>query len=111
MGRSGGTAPFTLTLDDGGADLSINAFGVISGTPAGAGTYTLIVGATDAIGAQAAPLVLTLRVLHGYSPLMKIEGHRICLDTVRGFTDGTPPGAVEYVVRSPGQNFVSEKKK
>ena len=57
------------------------------------------------------PCTLTLRVQRGYSPFLKIEGHRICLDTVRGFTDGTPPGAVEYVVRSPGQNFVSEKKK
>jgi hypothetical protein len=57
------------------------------------------------------PCTLTLQVQRGYSPFMKIDGHRICLDTVRGFTDGTPPGAVEYVVRSPGQNFVSEKKK
>jgi hypothetical protein len=56
------------------------------------------------------PCTLTLKVKHGYSPFMKIEGHRICLDSVRGFTDGTPPGAVEYVVRWAGQNFVSEKK-
>lgn len=57
------------------------------------------------------PCTLTLQVQRGYSPFMKIEGRRICLDTVRGFTDGTPPGSVEYKVRWPGQNFVSEKRK
>ena len=57
------------------------------------------------------PCTLTLKVQRGYSQFMKIEGNRICLDTVRGFTDGTPPGAVEYVVRWPGQNFVSEQTK
>ncbi len=56
------------------------------------------------------PCTLTLQVQRGYSPFMRIEGHRICLDTVRGFTDGTPPGAAEYEVRWPGQSFVSEKK-
>ena len=55
------------------------------------------------------PCTLTLAVRRGYSTLMKIDGRRICLDTVTGFTDGTPPGAVEYEVRAPGQAFVSEK--
>ena len=55
------------------------------------------------------PCTLTLQVQQGYSTLMKIDGHRVCLDTVRGFTDGTPPGAVEYEVRAAGQPFVSEK--
>lgn len=55
------------------------------------------------------PCTLTLQVQRGYSKFIKINGHRVCLDTVRGFTDGTPPGAVEYEVRAPGQNFVSEK--
>lgn len=56
------------------------------------------------------PCTLTLNVQRGYSTFLKIDGHRICLDSVRGFTDGTPPGAVEYEVRSAGQTFVSEKK-
>ena len=29
-----------------------------------------------------------------------------CLDSVRGLTDGTPPGTVHYQVRSPGQDWV-----
>ena len=31
---------------------------------------------------------------------------RLCLDTVVGKTDGTPPGVVIYHVRQPGQDFV-----
>lgn len=51
---------------------------------------------------------LTLKVRKGYSDLLRIEGHRICLDTVTGLTDGTPPGAVTYTVNNPGQNLVEE---
>ena len=43
----------------------------------------------------------------GYSTFLKIDGHKICLDTVRGLTDGTPPGVVEYKVRIPGQGLVA----
>lgn len=52
--------------------------------------------------------VTTLVVRVGYSPFVRIEGERLCLDTVRGFTDGTPPGAAEYQVRHAGQDLVSE---
>lgn len=51
---------------------------------------------------------LTLKVRKGYSDLLRIEGRRICLDTVTGLTDGTPPGAVTYTVRNPGQDIVGE---
>jgi hypothetical protein len=51
---------------------------------------------------------LTLKVRKGYSELVRIEGRRICLDTVKGLTDGTPPGTVDYTVRDPGQNIVGE---
>lgn len=54
------------------------------------------------------PCLTTLKVQKGYSTFIRISGHSICLDTVTGFTDGTPPGVVMYVVRSPGQDFVSE---
>lgn|SRR5574338_44710 len=54
------------------------------------------------------PCQLTLPVQKGYSTLMRIDGKPICLDTVTGLTDGTPPGAVQYTVRKPGQDFVSE---
>ena len=50
----------------------------------------------------------TLKVKQGYSSMISIEGRPVCLDTVRGLTDGTPPGVVEYKVRDPGQGLVSE---
>ena len=43
----------------------------------------------------------------GYSTFLSVGGHAICLDTITGLTDGTPPGGVNYTVRSPGQDFVT----
>jgi hypothetical protein len=61
-------------------------------------------------GAAIKPCLTTLRVLTGYSEgLLRIGGRRVCNDTVSGFTDGTPPGAVRYKVRAAGQEFVSEE--
>jgi hypothetical protein len=60
------------------------------------------------VGATIKPCQLTLQVLVGYSEWIRIDGRRICLDTVDGLTDGTPPGTVHYGVRAPGQDFVSE---
>jgi hypothetical protein len=51
----------------------------------------------------------TLPVKEGYSEWLRIGGRRVCLDTVTGLTDGTPPGTVKYLVRDPGQQFVEEK--
>jgi hypothetical protein len=51
----------------------------------------------------------TLVVRRGYSELVSIEGNRLCLDSIRGLTDGTPPGIVEYKVQDAGQNFVAEQ--
>ncbi len=61
------------------------------------------------VGATIKPCARTLRVEQGYSSFVRIEGRRICLDTVTGFTDGTPPGVVKYEVRSAGQSLVSEE--
>jgi hypothetical protein len=58
------------------------------------------------IGMTIKPCQQTLRVQVGYSTWVKIDGHGVCLDTVRGLTDGTPPGAVEYKVRLAGQKLV-----
>jgi len=55
------------------------------------------------------PCVTTLKVQQGYSDWVRIGGKSICLDTVTGFTDGTPPGTVKYKVNFAGQVFVSEK--
>ncbi|MFO8089576.1 MAG: hypothetical protein R6U13_07055 [Desulfatiglandaceae bacterium] len=52
----------------------------------------------------------TLVVKEGYSDLLRIDGRRVCLDTVTGLTDGTPPGTVKYKVNKPGQNLVKEVK-
>jgi hypothetical protein len=62
------------------------------------------------MGATIKPCTTTLKVQAGYSAELRIEGRRICLDTVTGLTDGTPPGTVDYRVRNAGQNFVSEAK-
>lgn len=60
------------------------------------------------VGATIKPCQQTLRVQTGYSGLVRINGRRVCLDTVTGLTDGTPPGTVQYKVRQPGQDLVSE---
>jgi hypothetical protein len=60
-------------------------------------------------GAAIKPCTLTLPVTFGYSiSFLRIDGIPVCLDTVTGFTDGTPPMAVRYKVRAAGQSFVSE---
>lgn len=56
------------------------------------------------------PCTQTLGVRVGYSKgLVRIQGKRVCLSTISGFTDGTPPGAVRYEVRQAGQEFVAER--
>jgi hypothetical protein len=54
------------------------------------------------------PCTSTLPVQHGYSQFLRIQGRRICLDTVTGLTDGTPPGSVPYQVQQPGQQLVDQ---
>jgi hypothetical protein len=60
------------------------------------------------VGPTIKPCTSTLAVRQGYSGLVRIQGHRVCLDTVTGLTDGTPPGTVQYSVRYAGQDFVEE---
>jgi len=52
------------------------------------------------------PCKTTLKVKAGYSTFVRIQGHRVCLASVQGLTDGTPPGVVNYKVLSPGQRLV-----
>jgi hypothetical protein len=54
------------------------------------------------------PCLHTLPVRAGYSELLRIEGRRVCLDSLTGLTDGTPPGTVMYKVNAPGQELVTE---
>ena len=55
------------------------------------------------------PCQRTLKVKQGYSTLLWIDGKRVALGSVRGLTDGTPPGVVEYVVRQRGQELLEER--
>src|SRR4051794_4088319 len=50
------------------------------------------------IGPTIKPCQKTLKVKEGYSEFIKINGQPVCLDTVTGLTDGTPPGVVKYKV-------------
>lgn len=52
------------------------------------------------------PCQKTLIARTGYSDFVRIGGDPVCLDSLVGFTDGSPPGTVEYHVKSPGQRFV-----
>ena len=66
-----------------------------------------ITGCSNA-GPTIKPCALTLKVIAGYSNLIRIDGKPGCLDTVIGITDGTPPTAIQYFVRDAGQDFVEE---
>ncbi len=66
----------------------------------------LITGCAN-IGPTIKPCSLTLPVTEGYSTFIRVEGRAVCLDTVTGLTDGTPPGTVRYVVQQPGQALVT----
>jgi hypothetical protein len=52
------------------------------------------------------PCVTTLKVLVGYSGLVRVDGKRTVLSNLDGWTDGTPPGLVHYRVRDPKQLLV-----
>lgn len=56
------------------------------------------------------PCTRTLKVDQGYSELVRIDGRRLCLDSVTGLTDGTPPGTVAYLVDAPGQDWVEAER-
>ena len=57
-------------------------------------------------GPNAKPCKNTLKVREGYSTLVFIQDRCMVLDSLKGYTDGTPPGAVDYTVRDPGQEWV-----
>ena len=59
------------------------------------------------IGVNIKPCTSTLVVHTGYSIFIRVGGRPVCLDSVVGYTDGTPPGAVKYTVRDPGQRLVA----
>jgi hypothetical protein len=60
------------------------------------------------VGAAIRPCLHTLAVKKGYSTWITVEGHSVCLDTLSGLTDGTPPATVLYKARHAGQSIVGE---
>jgi hypothetical protein len=48
----------------------------------------------------------TLKVEKGYSNFVTLGGKAVVIANLQGKTDGTPPGAVYYRVRDPGQRFI-----
>lgn len=61
------------------------------------------------LGPSIKPCTNTLQVQHGYSDWIRIQSKSVCLDTVTGYTDGTPPGIVKYIVNEPGQDWVCQR--
>jgi hypothetical protein len=43
----------------------------------------------------------------GYSTFVSVDGAPVCLASIKGHTDGTPPGLYYYTVKDPGQDYVS----
>ncbi|MBO4160875.1 MULTISPECIES: hypothetical protein [Micromonospora] len=57
-------------------------------------------------GPTVKPCAKTLAVRVGYSDWLRVDGHRIVLSHLDGFTDGTPPGLVHHTVHDPRQRLV-----
>lgn len=53
------------------------------------------------------PCRTTLVAATGYSALVRIAGRPVVLDSLKGLTDGSPPGTVTYQAVQPGQALVS----
>jgi hypothetical protein len=62
------------------------------------------------IGMTIKPCNQTVNVDRGYSEFIRIQNLKVCLDSLTGLTDGTPPGSVRYDVQHPGQSFVSAER-
>lgn len=52
------------------------------------------------------PCLHTLAVRQGYSSFVSIDAKPVVRSALAGFTDGTPPGVIEYIVRDPAQSLV-----
>ena len=65
-------------------------------------------GCTNSAGVNVPCKIATNIQMEGYSELIRVDGHRLCLDTITAFTSGQPPGMFKWVVVNPGQPFVEE---
>jgi hypothetical protein len=75
--------------------------GLLKGDP----EFQPIAGCSN-IGLTIKPCMLSLKATTGYSTFIFVNHRPVCLDTITGPTDGTPPGVVSYKVARPGQDFV-----
>jgi len=56
------------------------------------------------------PCTSTLQVQEGYSTFIRIDEQPVCLDSVKGFTNGVGEAKVpEYIVADPGQQLVNSR--
>ncbi|SHJ08803.1 hypothetical protein SAMN02745244_01701 [Tessaracoccus bendigoensis DSM 12906] len=67
------------------------------------------IGGCPNIGISIKPCTGTLAVRQGLSPLVRIDRVPVVRADLVGFTDGTPPGAVEYRISDAGQQLLWEK--
>lgn len=65
------------------------------------------IGGCSNIAPTIKPCTRTMAVETGRSTFVFIRDKPVCLETVVGGTDGTPPSATKYRVRSPGQAVVN----
>lgn len=61
------------------------------------------------IGVAIKPCTNTLSIKAGESVWIRIDSHAVIRADLSGFTDGTPPGLVRYLVLDPGQSLVGEQ--
>lgn len=61
------------------------------------------------IGIGIKPCTATLPIRSGASAFVRIDGQPVVRADLVGYTDGTPPGAVDYRVRDAGQRLVGER--
>lgn len=72
-----------------------------------------IQGCPNSVGMS--PCLNTLSVVKAYSGLIYIDGRPVCLDTLEGFSNGTPPGNLFWVAKGAsgqkmaGQSLLDEK--
>lgn len=67
------------------------------------------IGGCPNIGVGIKPCTSTLAMRAGASGFVRIGGRPAVRGDLRGYTDGTPPGAVDYRARDAGQSLVGER--
>jgi hypothetical protein len=61
------------------------------------------------LGPGSKPCTNTLPLRKGYSRFVFIQDIPVCREDARGYTDGVPPGGVDYFVVQPAQRLTAEE--